>query len=69
MSNPYFDEYENLEVHELMLKDRPRQIAYWQCHSGQQRHIKDKSCIRCWCWYWDTFQLSVQRQEPGWSMP
>ncbi|XP_002014322.2 probable protein arginine N-methyltransferase 6 [Drosophila persimilis] len=42
MSNPYFDEYENLEVHELMLKDRPRQIAYCNAILGNKDIFKDK---------------------------
>ncbi|EDV58940.1 probable protein arginine N-methyltransferase 6 [Drosophila erecta] len=42
MANAYFDEYENLEIHELMLKDRPRQEAYYNAILGNKDLFKDK---------------------------
>ncbi|EDV98989.1 probable protein arginine N-methyltransferase 6.1 [Drosophila grimshawi] len=38
----YFTEYENLEVHELMLKDRPRQEAYCNAILKNKDLFKDK---------------------------
>ncbi|KAM8717611.1 hypothetical protein ACLKA7_004328 [Drosophila subpalustris] len=40
--NSYFTEYENLEVHELMLKDRPRQEAYKNAILKNKELFKDK---------------------------
>ncbi|EDV32455.1 uncharacterized protein Dana_GF14044 [Drosophila ananassae] len=41
-TNTYFTEYENLEIHELMLKDRPRQAAYFEAILGNKELFKDK---------------------------
>ncbi|XP_064554097.1 uncharacterized protein Art8 [Drosophila montana] len=40
--NNYFTEYENLEVHELMLRDRPRQEAYYNAILKNKELFKDK---------------------------
>ncbi|XP_017858437.1 PREDICTED: probable protein arginine N-methyltransferase 6.1 [Drosophila arizonae] len=40
--NTYFTEYENLEVHELMLRDRPRQEAYYNAIMKNKELFKDK---------------------------
>uniref|UniRef100_A0A1A9WLY0 type I protein arginine methyltransferase n=1 Tax=Glossina brevipalpis TaxID=37001 RepID=A0A1A9WLY0_9MUSC len=40
--NNYFNNYENLEVHELMLRDRPRQQAYKRAIESNANLFKDK---------------------------
>ncbi|XP_034101607.1 LOW QUALITY PROTEIN: protein arginine N-methyltransferase 6 [Drosophila albomicans] len=42
MLSNYFTEYENLEIHELMLKDRPRQEAYYNAIVKNKELFKDK---------------------------
>ncbi|XP_068150656.1 protein arginine N-methyltransferase 6 [Drosophila tropicalis] len=42
METNYFTEYENLEIHELMLKDRPRQEAYYNAILRNRELFKDK---------------------------
>ncbi|XP_055852082.1 protein arginine N-methyltransferase 6 [Episyrphus balteatus] len=38
----YFEEYQDLEIHDLMLKDRPRQEAYSKAISNNKHLFKDK---------------------------
>ncbi|XP_055921962.1 protein arginine N-methyltransferase 6 [Eupeodes corollae] len=38
----YFQEYQDLEIHDLMLKDRPRQEAYCKAISNNTKLFKDK---------------------------
>ena len=38
----YFDSYDNLEVHRLMLDDKPRTIAYRRCISENAEYFKGK---------------------------
>lgn len=38
----YFQEYQDLEIHDLMLKDRPRQEAYCKAISNNKQLFKDK---------------------------
>lgn len=40
--NPYFDSYDSLDVHELMLKDVPRTEAYKQAIIKNKHLFKDK---------------------------
>lgn len=43
MSNEtYFTEYEKLEIHELMLRDKPRQEAYYEAIMSNAEMFKDK---------------------------
>ncbi|XP_030384372.1 protein arginine N-methyltransferase 6 [Scaptodrosophila lebanonensis] len=45
MSETYFTDYEDLEIHELMLKDRPRQKAYFDAITNNKHLFKDKIVI------------------------
>lgn len=38
----YFQEYEDLQIHDLMLKDRPRQEAYCKAISNNKHLFRDK---------------------------
>ncbi|XP_073824827.1 arginine methyltransferase 8 [Musca autumnalis] len=42
LQNTYFSEYEDLEVHEIMLRDRPRQEAYKNAIMQNAALFKDK---------------------------
>ncbi|KAL9925554.1 arginine methyltransferase 8 [Glossina fuscipes fuscipes] len=45
----YFTHYENLEVHELMLRDRPRQQAYKKAIELNANFFKDKIVLDVGC--------------------
>ena len=45
MNDEYFSSYEELSVHELMLKDYPRTIAYQDFFKNNAAYFKDKSVL------------------------
>jgi hypothetical protein len=44
-SNDYFESYDNISVHNLMLRDKPRVSKYREAILASKNLFKDKVCI------------------------
>jgi protein arginine N-methyltransferase 6 len=45
-SNNYFDSYDNINVHNLMLRDQPRVQKYREAILNSKNNFKDKVIIK-----------------------